>query len=95
MHAYLVSSTYSTARNCENITAKSIVEQSGLSFEMSSTKHFHIIQIKMVTHIYKRGKNGPLSENDRKLSVRFARKMKLPVAKNPQFGQMNRSVFFI
>ena len=42
----------------ESITAKSIVEQSGLGFEMSSTKHFHIIQMKMVTHIYKQGKMG-------------------------------------
>ena len=36
-------STYSRARNCENITAKSMVEQSGLRFEIASTKHFHII----------------------------------------------------
>ena len=27
---------------CQNITEKSIVEQSGLRFEMASKKHFHI-----------------------------------------------------
>ena len=35
--------TYGQETQCENITAKSIVEQSGLRFEMASAKHFHII----------------------------------------------------
>ena len=35
--------TYGQETQCENITAKSIVDQSVLRFEMASAKHFHII----------------------------------------------------
>ena len=42
----------------KTLQEKIIVEQSGLRLEMASTKHFHIIQMRMVTHSYKQRKMG-------------------------------------
>ena len=73
------------ARNCTNITAKCIVEQSGLNFEMASRRTFSRYLNESGYSYLQARKKGLLSENDRKLHVRFACKLKCVVAENPQF----------
>ena len=72
------------ARNCTNITAKSIVEQSGLNFEMASRKTFSRY-LNESGYPYLQARKKGLSKNDHKLHVRFAYKLKCVVAENPQF----------
>ena len=72
------------ARNCTNITAKSIVEQSGLNFEMASRRTFSRYLIES-GYPYLQARKKGLSKNDHKLHVRFAYKLKCVVAENPQF----------
>ena len=64
-------------------TVKSIVEKSGLSFEMSSRRKFSCYLNENGYGYLLARKKGLLSENDRKLRIRFARKMKRVVAQNP------------
>lgn len=66
-------------------TVKSIVERSGLSFEMASRRTFSRYLNENGYGYLQARKKGLLSENDRKLRIRFARKMKRVVAQNPHF----------
>ena len=81
-------------RNCRNITVKSIVEQSGLNFEMASRRTFSRYLNESGYSYLQARKKGLLSENDRKLRVRFARKMKRVAAENPQFWA-NEVAFYL
>ena len=66
-------------------TVKSIVKRSGLSFEMASRRTFsRYLNENGYGYLQARNK-GLLSENDRKLRIWFARKMKCMVVQNPQF----------
>ena len=63
-------------------------------------ERFHAILTRMGNGYLQARKKGLLSENDRKLRIRFARKMKRVVAQNPQFwthevGFYLDAVFFI
>ena len=66
-------------------TVKSIMEKSGLSFEMASRRKFSCYLNKNGYGYLLARKKGLLSENDRKFWIWFARKMKCVVAQNPQF----------
>ena len=65
-------------------TVKSIVESGGLSFEMASRTFSRNLNENGYGYLQGR-KKGLLRENDRRLRIRFARKMKCVVAQNPHF----------
>lgn len=69
--------------NNGHATVKSIVEKSGLSFEMASRRTFSRYLNENGYGYLQARKKGLLSENDRKLRIRFARKMKRGCAKSP------------
>ena len=71
--------------NNGHATVRSIVEKSGHSFEMASRRTFSRYLNENGYGYLQARKKGLLSENDRKLRIRFARKMKRVVAQNPQF----------
>ena len=71
--------------NNGHATVKSIVEKSGLCFEMESQRTFSRYLNENGYRYLQAREKGLLSENDRKLRIRFARKMKRVVAQNPQF----------
>lgn len=71
--------------NNGHATVKSIVEKSGLSFEMASRRMFSRYLNENGYGYLQARKKGLLSENDIKLRIEFARKMKHVVAQNPQF----------
>ena len=61
-------------------TVKSTVKRSGLSFEMASRRTFSRYLNENGNGYLQARKKGLLSENDGKLRIRFARKMKRVVA---------------
>ena len=66
-------------------TVKSIVERSGLSFEVASRRMFsRYLNENGYRYLHAR-KKGLFSENDRKLRIRFARKI-------PIFGRMKLAI---
>ena len=75
-------------------TVKSLVERSGLSFEMASRRTFSRYLNENGYHYLQGRKKGLLSDNDWKLRVRFAKKMKHLVAENPHFWS-NEVAFYL
>ena len=75
-------------------TVKSLVQRSGFSFEMASHRTFSRYLNENRYHYLRARKTGLLSENDRKLQVRFAKKMKHLVAENPHFWS-NEVAFYL
>ena len=77
-----------------HITVKNVVEKSGLSLEMASRRTFsRYLNEEGYSYLQAR-KKGLLSENDRKVRLRFARKMKRKVKQNPDFWT-NEVAFFL
>ena len=77
-----------------HITVRSLVESSGLSFDMASRRTFSRYLNENGYEYLQARKKGLLSEKDRKLRVQFAHKMKRVAADNPQFW-MNEVAFFL
>ena len=77
-----------------HITVKNVVENSGLSLEMASKRTFSRYLNKEGYSYLQARKKGLLSENDRKLRLRFAREMKCKVRQNPDFWT-NEVAFFL
>ena len=77
-----------------HITVKSLVENSGLSFEMASRRTFSRCLNENGYGYLQARKKGLLSEKDRKLRVQFSRKMLRIAADNPDFW-MNEVAFFL
>ena len=77
-----------------HITVKNVVEKSGLSLEMASRRTFsRYLNEEGYSYLQAR-KKGLLSENDRKVRLQFARKMKRKVKQNPDFWT-NEVAFFL
>ena len=77
-----------------NMTVKNLVEKSGLSLEMASRRTFsRYLNEEGYSYLQAR-KKGLLSENDRKLRLRFAREMRHKLTQNPDFWT-NEVAFFL
>lgn len=72
------------ARNA-NVTVRSLVKESGLSFRLASRRTFSRYLNEKGYGYFQARKKGVLSENDRKLRLKYARKMKREISANPEF----------
>lgn len=68
-----------------NVTVKSLVEESGLSFRVASRRTFSRYLNSKGYGYFQARKKGLLSEKDCKLRLKYGREMKRELARNPDF----------
>ena len=68
-----------------NVSVKKVVKESGLSFQMASHRTFNRYLNEKGYGYFQVRKKGLLTENDCKLRLKYARKMKRELAVNPDF----------
>ena len=68
-----------------HVTVKSLVEESGLNPELASRRTYSRYLNELGYSYLSARRKGVLSDNDKKLRLRFARKMKREMMRNPSF----------
>ena len=68
-----------------HVTVKGLVEESGLNFDRASRRTYSRYLNELGYSYFSARRKGILLENDKKLRVKFARKMKREVARNSEF----------
>ena len=81
----LIRTLKSFRRNNIHVTVRSLVEESGLSFQVASRRTYSRYLNELGYYYFSARRKGILSDNDKKVRLQFARKMKQELIRNPDF----------
>ena len=80
--------------NNVHITVRSLVEESGLSFQVASRRTYLRYLNELGYHYFLAGSKGILSDNDKKVRLQFAYKMEQHLIRNPDFWKNEISFYW-
>ena len=80
-------------RNNVHVTVRSLVEESGLSFQVASRRTYSRYLNELGYYYFSARRKGILSANDKKVRLQFARNMKQELIRNPDFWKNEISFY--
>ena len=89
----LIRTLKSFRQNNVHITVRSLVEESGLSFQVASRRTYSRYLNELGYYYFSAQRKGILSDNDKKVRLQFARKMKQELIRNPDFWKNEISFY--
>ena len=89
----LIRTLKSFRRNNVHVTVRSLVEESGLSFQVASRRTYSRYLNELGYYYFSAQRKGILSDNDKKVRLQFARKMKQELIRNPDFWKNEISFY--
>ena len=89
----LIRTLKSFRRNNVHITVRSLVEESGLSFEVATRRTYSRYFNELGYFYFSAQRKGILSDNDKKVRLQFARNMKHEMNRNPDFWKSEISFY--
>ena len=90
----LIRTLKSFRRNNVHVTMRSLVEESGLSFQVASRRMYSHYLNELGYYYFSAGRKGILRDNDKKVRLQFARKMKQELIRNLDFRK-NEISFYV
>ena len=89
----LIRTLKSFRRNNVHVTVRSLVEESGLSFEVATRRTYSRYLNELGYFYFSARRKGILSDNDKKVRLQFARNMKHKMNRNPDFWKNEISFY--
>ena len=89
----LIRTLKSFRRNNIHVTVRSLVEESGLSFQVASRRTYSRYLNELGYYYFSARRKGILSDNDKKVRLQFARNMKQEMIRNPDFWKNEISFY--
>ena len=80
-------------RNNTHVTVRSLVEESGLGFQVASRRTYSRYLNELGYYYFSARRKGILSDNDKKVRLQFARNMKQELIRNPDFWKNEISFY--